>query len=1056
VLEWERESDEQSESDENNDVNMRRAGGLEVGGRRRLFHTCVWAEFIDCVAPLTPSPLQHQKLIVDAAVAVEQGIGGELVDWTPITSPSPFVKMWLRLPARRKGGRQLGIGRSSTIIDCSPQEALAWWFDYASRERVKISREKGNPARLVVTDIGPHDKVVATIKRATFMVHSREFVMRQLCVTDEGVPSWFLSSVDDKVDYGFNSSAVRGESIGVARFNPVEGRPDQCELHYVQFLDPAGHVPAFILNARVSTVLKPASEIRERFEKDDEVDRMERGELARIIKDVAQTYTAEEDDLIDNIHAKFDVLEWKDFDELEPPDHRVKMGKIHSDGSGTGFVRASTIADDTIEECATWEISQMSRGLVKSADSIGRSLQSVNEHHSVMRVVRDFKIPGFQPREFVSAQIWRRQGDNLEVVYCNTKHVDFPLNPSLVRGISFSLYEYEKLPPVEGLPQTRVTYTQQLDLGGAIPKFAVDGKAVQQLMYLSILRKRFDKSLEIDVGVWTRNVNMIMEHEDEYSVEEMKLLGEGKKQFAVFNEKKAKALKMPSPLTTAKMVFQGRDTLRGWATTTVRSSPEEVLGFLWDFTRLRFAVRKDDAGKAVDENPNAHNQLLYRKVKGLGGLSDRDFVTRCIWKMDDEGHLFWTTIPEESEKRPPGSNSAVRGSYSSSMRLKRKNDKETTIEFVFHLTVGGDVPSFILNFGVVRQLERSVTAIQEFFQELRGLEEWDEDDGRAVGEVMCIKTKAEKHHQKGESKAGARMRDLFKKHKGLREIAEKYEFFQPMMTRVIENKLGTAGMMNAPLCDVSKKEGSLMARGLAMSLATNLTAETGVDEWILKYRSLKQLDKEAAWFRPMMNVVGKRLLGEVSWGLKMRVLMGAGLSIMDMATDIFVIVGYMEKKETRGYGYALLGMIALSMAVQLLMVYGQHRKKPLTMLREALIVLTGMKPGFDAFNVCSGKQMEEHHVIDAKMELLVAKSAEMVCESIPVRVQGLLFYSRLSFSPPFNVKALFSSTRARLVPPYYLPSPHRHARFARRVPYCRFMRSCRAAKQEGMRLLVWR
>ena len=206
----------------------------------------------------------------------------------------------------------------------------------------------------------------------------------------------------------------------------------------------------------------------------------------------------------------------------------------------------------------------------------------------------------------------------------------------------------------------------------------------------------------------------------------------------------------------------------------------------------------------------------------------------------------------------------------------------------------------------------------------------------------------------------------------------------------------------------------------------------------------------------MLNVVAKRLLGEVSWGLKMRVLMGAGLSIMDMATDIFVIVGYMEKKETRGYGYALLGMIALSMAVQLLMVYGQHRKKPLTMLREALIVLTGMKPGFDAFNVCSGKQMEEHHVIDAKMELLVAKSAEMVCESIPVRVQGLLFYSRLSFSPPFNVKALFSSTRARLVPPYYLPSPHRHARFARRVPYCRFMRSCRAAKQEGMRLLVWR
>ena len=47
--------------------------------------------------------------------------------------------------------------------------------------------------------------------------------------------------------------------------------------------------------------------------------------------------------------------------------------------------------------------------------------------------------------------------------------------------------------------------------------------------------------------------------------------------------------------------------------------------------------------------------------------------------------------------------------------------------------------------------------------------------------------------------------------------------------------------------------------------------------------------------RPMMNVMARRLLGEVSWGLKMRVTMGAGLSILDMATDIFVLVGYMGK-----------------------------------------------------------------------------------------------------------------------------------------------------------------
>ena len=40
-------------------------------------------------------------------------------------------------------------------------------------------------------------------------------------------------------------------------------------------------------------------------------------------------------------------------------------------------------------------------------------------------------------------------------------------------------------------------------------------------------------------------------------------------------------------------------------------------------------------------------------------------------------------------------------------------------------------------------------------------------------------------------------------------------------------------------------------------------------------------------------------------------------------------------------------------------------------------------PYRDAAAVCSGKKMDEHHVLDAKMELALTKGAEMVCESIP-------------------------------------------------------------------------
>jgi len=133
----------------------------------------------------------------------------------------------------------------------------------------------------------------------------------------------------------------------------------------------------------------------------------------------------------------------------------------------------------------------------------------------------------------------------------------------------------------------------------------------------------------------------------------------------------------------------------------------------------------------------------------------------------------------------------------------------------------------------------------------------------------------------------------------------------------------------------------------------------------------------------MLNAVAKRLLGEVSWGLKMRVTMGAGLSILDMATDIFVIVGYMGNEETRGYGWSLLGMVVGSMVMQLLVVFFQNSKKPWVMAKQMLIVLTGLKPGYDCWKVVSGQEMDEQHSVDAKAELVVTKMIEMVCESIP-------------------------------------------------------------------------
>jgi len=136
----------------------------------------------------------------------------------------------------------------------------------------------------------------------------------------------------------------------------------------------------------------------------------------------------------------------------------------------------------------------------------------------------------------------------------------------------------------------------------------------------------------------------------------------------------------------------------------------------------------------------------------------------------------------------------------------------------------------------------------------------------------------------------------------------------------------------------------------AISLATNLTAEQGVDEWILRYSALVEFDAEATWFRPLAVTLAKSLLGSVAWGTQLRLTTGAGLNMLDMASDINVIVLYL-RADTNGvqiYGQMLLGFICFSMLVQLLVISSQYAKcTKRRIFLESFYVISGLKPGVD-------------------------------------------------------------------------------------------------------------
>ena len=86
------------------------------------------------------------------------------------------------------------------------------------------------------------------------------------------------------------------------------------------------------------------------------------------------------------------------------------------------------------------------------------------------------------------------------------------------------------------------------------------------------MRKRFDKSAEIDTSSSLRLASMIRAHDGDYTDEENASIGMGLGWLNMFGSLKSKDLKMGSPSTKAKVAFEDNDSHAwGWATTIVRA-----------------------------------------------------------------------------------------------------------------------------------------------------------------------------------------------------------------------------------------------------------------------------------------------------------------------------------------------------------------------------------------------------------------------------------------------------------------------------------------------------
>ena len=228
------------------------------------------------------------------------------------------------------------------------------------------------------------------------------------------------------------------------------------------------------------------------------------------------------------------------------------------------------------------------------------------------------------------------------------------------------------------------------------------------------------------------------------------------------------------------------------------------------------------------------------------------------------------------------------------------------------------------------------------------------------------------------------VREFAEQSAAMRSVVRKYPCVPFLLVGMLGYRIIAPTSSNIKLQDLTAEAAMTIGQALASCLSDNSSVLAGFQQWIELYPfSILVLFTEYEFLRQLALTVAVRKVKRALWGLILRVGLSAFLSVLDMTTDIYSTTMFFNQ-DREGFAYATMAMVGLNILVQLLVVYGQNRRRGWrVVLLEVVFVLSFLKPAVDAYRVCTGAEFETGALMSPMIEMIVVKSFETVFESVP-------------------------------------------------------------------------
>jgi hypothetical protein len=430
------------------------------------------------------------------------------------------------------------------------------------------------------------------------------------------------------------------------------------------------------------------------------------------------------------------------------------------------------------------------------------------------------------------------------------------------------------------------------------------------------------------------------------------------------------------------------DQLLTRVTATIRAPINHCLGYLRGHQQQYVDMVDIDNPASITNHGfeySPRSSYAVNQIQLPYPLSNREYVGFCVWEKFSARSIYFSVV-SMTHSEYPESPDFVRMTVARSVKLVAVTPTLTKVTVTSKASLGGRVPRAISDAIILPKAVNTALNMMTYFACVRSPDAYNADDATELGKLTFLKLHPLRKRQE-ELRITATK--VVARNDAFRAFQAKYDFLHEILCTIMRNKvfdLGSSKVTSRAVA-LTRSEATTIANTFSLLLLSNVTSDAAVDEWILTFLALKDLDEEFSWFRPMMEGVAASLLAETPFGVKLRAYSGAALSLLDMATDSYV-VGDMFATGRADVAVALLAMVCANILVQLVIVWVQNRKverknNGWMMLRECLYVITFVKPGVDAFRVSSGQDELPGAILSPLQEMVYSKAGELFTEAAP-------------------------------------------------------------------------